>query len=125
MARCKSCGAAIEWKKDYMGNYYPLNLDGSPHYSSCPNTEKYRALKKYSTTGKIHSSNKYGINYSKIILYLSPFPKDISKYHIDHKIPLCSFNLENPEEIKKAFAPENHQWLLAEENLKKGGRIFK
>ena len=33
--------------------------------------------------------------------------------------------MANKEEIKKAFAPENHQWLLAKENLKKGGKVFR
>ncbi len=81
-------------------------------------------LKNYTKTGKIKSSKKYGINYRAIIEYLKPFPKDLSKYHIDHIKPLCSFNLEDPEEIKIAFAPENHQWLLASENLSKGGKII-
>ena len=67
-------------------------------------------------------SNKYGINYEKIIQKLKPFPKDISNYHIDHIKPLCSFDLTDPKQVKIAFAPENHQWLLAEENLIKGGR---
>ena len=71
------------------------------------------------------SSKKYGIDYKEIIEHLKPFPEDLSKYHIDHIIPLCSFRFINEddsinfEEIKKAFAPENHQWLLKEENLRK------
>ena len=81
-----------------------------------------KVLKKYTKTGKIMFASKYGINYKSIIEYLKPFPEDLSKYHIDHIKPLCSFNLENPEEIKIAFAPENHQWLLAEENMSKGGK---
>ena len=78
-----------------------------------------RALKKYTKTGKIATSKLYGIDYKAIMEHLKPFPKDISKYHIDHIKPLCSFDLTNPEEVKKAFAPENHQWLLAEDNLSK------
>ena len=84
-------------------------------------TRLYIVLKKYGK-GKIFPSNKYGIDYKKIINHLKPFPKEISKYHIDHIIPLCTFNLTDPKQIQKAFAPENHQWLLAEENLSKGGR---
>jgi hypothetical protein len=55
-------------------------------------------------------------------------PKSRSKYHIDHIRPLCSFTFvnedgtENIEQIQEAFRPENHQWLLAEENLKKNGK---
>lgn len=81
------------------------------------------ALKKYSQTGKIASSKKYGIDYKAIIEHLKPFPEDLSKYHIDHIKPLCSFDLTNPEEIKKAFAPENHQWLTIKDNLMKGGKF--
>lgn len=73
----------------------------------------------YRKTGKVPLSRQYNIDYKAIIEYLKPFPEDLSKYHIDHKIPLCSFDLINPEEVKKAFAPENHQWLLAEENMSK------
>jgi 16S rRNA G966 N2-methylase RsmD len=84
-----------------------------------------QAFDKYTKTGKVNPSIKYGIDYEKIIEHLKPFPKDMSKYHIDHIKPLCSFNFINEdgstnlEEIKKAFAPENHQWLSAEENLSK------
>ena len=80
------------------------------------------ALNTFTKTGKIMSASKYGINYKSIIEKLKPFPEDISLYHVDHIKPLCSFNLENPEEIKIAFAPENHQWLTIQENLVKGGR---
>lgn len=66
---------------------------------------------------------KFKINYKAIIKYLGPCPGARDKYHIDHIIPLCHFDLTIQEDAEKAFAPENHQWLLAEENLKKGGRI--
>ncbi len=80
------------------------------------------ALRYYTKTGKIVSASKYGVDYKIIMEYLKPFPKDISKYHVDHIKPLCSFDLTDPKEIKIAFAPENHQWLLIEENLSKGGK---
>ncbi len=82
-----------------------------------------QALQRYTKTGKIMSASKYGINYKSIIEHLKPFPEDLSKYHVDHIKPLCSFNLEDPEEIKMAFAPENHQWLRIQENLIKGRKI--
>lgn len=89
-----------------------------------------KVLNKYTSEGKIMSSNKYGINFKKIIEHLKPFPADTSKYHIDHIKPLASFNFvngdgtQNLEEIRKAFAPENHQWLLAEDNLMKSDKII-
>ncbi len=82
-----------------------------------------QALKIYTQTGKIYNSKQYGIDYKTIIEHLKPFPKDIKLYHIDHIKPLCSFNLEDKEQIKLAFSPENHQWLLAKDNISKGGKI--
>lgn len=71
---------------------------------------------------KIKSSDEYGINYKAIIEHLmknKPKDFDTKKYVIDHIIPLANFDFNNPEEIKKAFAPENHQFLTMEENSKK------
>lgn len=74
----------------------------------------------FSKTGKTKTSNEYGINYQAIFEHIGPCPGDKKKYHIDHIKPLCLFDFNDPEQIKEAFAPENHQWLTAEENLKKG-----
>ena len=82
------------------------------------------ALTKYSKTGKIMSSKKYGIKWEKIINSLEPFPENIENYEIDHVKPLHLFNLENEEEIRKAFDPLNLQWLTIEENRKKSGKII-
>ncbi len=90
----------------------------------------WKAFKKYTRTGKIMSSKKYGIDYKAIIEHLKPFPQDISKYHIDHIKPLCSFSFINTDgttnldEVKTAFAPQNHQWLTIQENLSKSGRMI-
>lgn len=93
----------------------------------------YFILKVYTKTGKIMPSKKYGIDYQAIINYLKPFPEDISKYQVHHKKALFTFNFvkeddsTNLEEIKKAFAPENHQWITIEEhrklNHKGGGKL--
>ena len=91
----------------------------------------YHTLKKYTKTGKIMSSKKYGIDMKAIIKHLKPFPKDIENYHVDHIIPLVSFNFINEDgstnlkEIKKAWSPENLQWLTVDENLGKGAKISK
>jgi len=85
----------------------------------------HNALTTYSKTGKVMSSIKYGIDWKIIIERLKPFPENIKEFEIDHIIPLHSFNLDNPEEIKKAFSPSNLQWLTREENRKKSGKIPK
>ncbi len=84
----------------------------------------WNALKIYTTTGKIYSSRTYGVDYKAIIEHLKPFPEERHLYHIDHIKPLCSFNLNDPEQIKIAFAPDNHQWLLSKDNLSKGKKQF-
>lgn len=80
---------------------------------------------RYSLTGKVKSSRKYGINYEAIFEYLGPCPGPREEYHIDHIFPLSAFDFDNGEHIKLAFAPENHQWLKREDNLSKGGRYNK
>ena len=82
------------------------------------------ALENYSKGTKAKPSVEYGIDYNAIIEYLKPFPKDIESYHVDHIIPLSWFNFNNPQEIKWAFAPENHQWLTKEENIEKGNKYI-
>ena len=83
------------------------------------------ALTHYSKTGKIRKSKDYGINYKAIIEHLKPFPKDIKRYELDHIIPLSLFDHNDPEQIKKAWAPENLQWLTKEINMWKGNRLIK
>ncbi len=110
--------------KEYMKKRY--NEDNNFRISMLLRTRIGIALKRYTKTGKVMSSKKYQINFERIINHLKPFPKNMKLYHIDHIRPLCSFNFvkedgsTNLEEVKKAFAPENHQWLLAKDNQSKG-----
>lgn len=114
--------------REKLNNYSNERLRSNPSAKIAHSlrTRLRKVFKFYIKHNKVMGAEGYGIDYSKIINHLKPFPKDISKYHIDHIRPLCSFNFLNDdnslnfEEIRKAFAPENHQWLLAKDNLKKG-----
>ena len=43
--------------------------------------------------------------------------------HIDHIIPICSFDLTNPKELAMAFNYKNTQPLWAIDNFRKSGNI--
>jgi hypothetical protein len=80
------------------------------------------AFIKYSTIGKIKKADEYGVDYQAIIDHLGIMPNDGQQYHIDHIVPLSYFNFDDPEQIKAAFAPKNHQWLEAKTNMSKRDR---
>lgn len=125
-----------KWKENYKKKTILKRREYDNNYEkNRKKTDKEYAIKKrlrqrftdafryYTKNGKIRKTSEYGINYDNIIKYLKPFPKDIKKYHIDHIKPLCSFKFINKDgstnlkEIKKAFAPKNHQWMLVNKNL--------
>ena len=85
-----------------------------------------QAFRKYTTTGKIMVSSKYGIDYEAIIKHLGPHPNTCGingDFHIDHIIPISAFDLTDLEQVKIAFAPSNHRWLLAHENRFKNANM--
>ena len=41
-ARCRSCEAPIWWVKTERGKNMPVNADGTSHFSSCPEANKWR-----------------------------------------------------------------------------------
>lgn len=82
------------------------------------------AMTKYSKTGKIMNSKKYGIDWKKIINSLKPFPENLKIFEIDHIIPLRTFNLIDLKEVKRAFSPSNLQWLIKEDNRRKSGKVL-
>ena len=76
---------------------------------------------------KEYYDKDYHLDYKPIIEKLlkelpKDFERDNSNYQIDHIIPLFKFDLTKPEELEKAFAPENHQWLSVKEHLIKSSR---
>jgi len=88
---------------------------------------RIRVWQKLKGIKKGHS-DEYGIDYDKIAEHLNKtmpldYKQNPSKYEVDHIIPLSKFNLKNKEEILKAFAPENHQWLTASDKSKKKDKM--
>ncbi len=81
-----------------------------------------KAFMRYSTKGKVKPSREYGIDYEAIFEHLGPCPGN--GWEIDHIIPLSLFDFNDPEQVKKAFAPENHQWLPKIDNIRKGNLLI-
>jgi len=94
-----------------------------PNYKLSKNLRRLlnQAINYYEKRGVFLVCEKYPIDFASIITYLSPFP-DRKLYQIDHIKPLCSFDLTDPEQIKIAFSPENHQWITPKQNMEKGKR---
>lgn len=65
---------------------------------------------------KVYIENKF-----KVGMTWDNWSRDV--WHLDHKIPLCAFDLNNPIELKKAVHYTNLQPLWATENLKKNGNL--
>lgn len=107
-------------KRDYLKNKKRVDL--SYKISCALRTRFIEVLKKYTSTGKIMPSEKYGVDYEAIIEHLKPFPKNIENYEIHHIQPLFTFKFVNAdgspnlEAIKEAFKPENHKWVTKEEH---------
>lgn len=115
-----------EYKKKYMREYQRKKSKESNDYRIQFRLRNYvnSSLKRYSSKGKIMSCYKYGIDLKSIIEHLKPFPENLSEYHIDHIIPLSSFNLNNPLQVKMAFSPDNLQWLKSSDNISKSNKII-
>lgn len=114
-----------EYLRMYMNTYIKKRYKEDKSFRTQMNLRKlvYNAISKYSKEGKIMKSRQYGINYKKIIEHLKPFPEEISKYDIDHILPLSKFNLNDKSHIKIAFHPFNHQWMLSGKNKRKSNEI--
>ncbi len=85
-----------------------------------------QAFIRYTETGKILKASEYGIDYKAIIAHLGSHPNTRGiqgDFHIDHIIPVSAFDLTDLDQVKIAFAPSNHRWLKAHDNLAKHSKI--
>lgn len=86
---------------------------------------KNKAIRQAIKVGKIPEDYIFmgtKIEYKKIIEFLNPIPKNWRELHIDEKFPYCKVDWNDIKSIKKCLAPENHQWLTPQENLRKGSK---
>lgn len=45
-ASCRACKAPIYWVRTDKGKNMPINTDGTPHWATCPEANKFRMPKK-------------------------------------------------------------------------------
>jgi len=117
-----------ESRNDYQRKYMKQQRDNNTPMviASVLRGKVMQAFKRYTKNGKIMTSAKYGIDYKGIIAHLGPHPNALGRegdFHIDHIIPVSAFDLTDLEQVKIAFAPENHQWLTAHENQVKSATL--
>ena len=72
---------------------------------------------------KVNPDSDFNPNYDTILPSPTVTPTPSPELPESHIIPIRTFNLTNPEEVRIAFSPQNLQWLTKAENRKKGGRI--
>lgn len=54
-AKCKACGAPIIWEQTKSGKWTPKDLDGGPHWATCPHAKQFKKGK--TTNGKNKGAN--------------------------------------------------------------------
>lgn len=42
MSKCRSCLTTIQWRTTAKGRRTPVNEDGSPHWATCPDADKFK-----------------------------------------------------------------------------------
>lgn len=119
------------WRKKrvaYNIRYQKIRIAKDPEFklSIRLRTRLYKAIKRNSLVGS--AVGDLGCTVSELKLHLEKQFQpgmtwdnwSILGWHIDHKIPLCKFNLLNRKQFLKAVHYTNLQPLWASDNLKKG-----
>jgi hypothetical protein len=105
---------AAAWKKYYQ------EKEKIDKMRSQLRSKLYNAIRTFNHRGGPRANRPKGIDWDSVILHLGPCPGPRNEWHIDHIRPLSSFDLSDPEQVRRACLPDNFQWLPAKENLKKG-----
>lgn len=129
--REKNRNTILEKKRIYWQKVYKFKYKNNPEYKIRRNIRK--RLHEF-IQGKIHTKTEeiVGMPLSEFKIYIaSLFEPWMSwdnygfyTWHIDHIIPLSSFDLTDPEQIKKANHYTNLRPLSAKENISKHNKII-
>ena len=118
----------VEKHRAYMRAYLKEWRKGNNKLAVCVRTRINMAIRQ----GKkcAGTSELIGISISGLREHLEKQFKNgmtwdnYGKWHIDHIIPLAHFDLNKPENQKKAFNYKNLQPLWAKENISKGAKLL-
>ena len=125
------------YKREYMRKWHKKNQKkiysqrrARPYekLAASMRTRVYQSLKFGWKSAK--TEDLIGITFPALKIYLEERFKsgmaweNYGTWHIDHRLPLSSFDLTKAEEQKKAFHYTNLQPLWAEENLRKHAKVL-
>lgn len=89
------------------------------------------ALKNAGVKKSLKTRELIGCSYAELHSHIEAQFRDgmawdkPNSFHIDHIRPLCSFDLTDPEQLKKACHWKNLQPLYPHENIAKSGKFIK
>ena len=89
------------------------------------------ALKNAGVKKSLKTRELIGCSYAELHAHIEKQFRDgmawdkSNSFHIDHIRPLCSFDLTDPEQLKKACHWTNLQPLYPHENISKAGKFIK
>ena len=111
------------------GNALLVEADPSRLFVRTCRTRILEAFKRQSVGKNCRSHDLLGCTGAELVAHLAAqFEPGMTlenhgEWHIDHKRPIASFDLTNPEQVKACFHYSNLQPLWAKHNLAKSDRL--